>query len=190
VNLDHQNLYMRSRSRDIVMKAATMLCGTLASASFASVRQEQGVPLTSIAPKQVQAEFSLKNSTKPWADHLYSPSNKKLYDLSLEPEVSVAKHVIGVDLVLRNADNLKTDENLLRPAGNWHGLQPYNFVATDLMHGADKSVFGLRRSIKVTTKKLTVVIQILDEKIRALPDGTQEIDDLKLAISVDNLPNS
>ena len=110
--------------------------------------------------------------------------------MSLEPEVNVAKQVIGVDLVLRNAENPKTDENLLRPAGNWHGLQPYNFVATDLMHGADKSVFSARRSIKVTSKKLTVLIQILDAKIRALPDGTHEIDDLKLAISVENLPKS
>ena len=190
MNVNHQNLYMRSRSSNIVIKAAIILYGTLGGASFASAPPEQGVPPTSIAPKQMRAEFSPENSTKPWTDHLYSPSNKKLYDLSLEPEVSVAKHVIGVDLVLRNAENPKADENLLRPAGNWHGLQPYNFVATDLMHGADKSVFGARRSIKVTSKKLTVAIQILDEKIRALPDGTQEIDDLKLAVSVDNLPTS
>lgn len=181
---------MRPRSSNIVMKATIILYGTLASASFASAPHEQGVPVTSIAPKQMQAEFSLENSAKPWADHLYSPSNKKLYDLWLEPEVNVAKRVIGVDLVLRNAENPKTDENLLRPAGNWHGLQPYNFVATDLMHGADKSLFGARRSIKVTSKKLTVVLQILDEKIRVLPDGTQEIDGLKLAVSVENLPNS
>lgn len=144
----------------------------------------------SIAPKQMQAEFSQGTSTTTWTDYLYSPSNKKLYILSLEPEVNVAKHVIGVDLVLRNAEKPKTDENLLSPAGNWHGLQPYNFVATDLMHGADRSVFGVRRSIKVTSRKLNVVIQILDEKISASPDGTQEIDVLKLAVSADNLPNS
>jgi hypothetical protein len=172
------------------MKAVIILYGTLASASFASAPPEQRVPPTGIAPKQMQAEFSPENSTKPWTDHLYSPSNKKLYDLSLEPGVNVAKQVIGVDLVLRNSENPKTDENLLRPAGNWHGLQPYNFVATDLMHGTDKSAFGARRSIKVMSKKLTVVIQILDAKIRALPDGTHEIDDLKLAVSVENLPNS
>jgi hypothetical protein len=184
---------MSSRSLNIVIKAGIILYGTLAGASFASAPftvQEQGVPLTSIAPKQMQAEFSREDSTKTWTDHLYSPSNRKLYVVSLEPEVNVAKHVIGVDLVLRNAEKPKTAENLLSPVGNWHGLQPYNFVATDLMHGADKSVFGACRSIKVINRKLNVVIRILDEKIRALPDGTQEIDVLKLAVSVDNLPNS
>jgi hypothetical protein len=172
------------------MKAAIILFGTLASACFASAPQKREVPLPSFAPKQMQAEFSRENSTKPWTDHLYSPSNKKLYDLSLEPEVNGAKHVIGVDLVLRDTENPNTDGNLLRPARNWHGLQPYNFVATDLMHGAEKSVFGARRSIKVTSKRLNIVIQILDAKIRALPDGTHEFDDLKLAVSVENLPNS
>jgi hypothetical protein len=108
----------------------------------------------------------------------------------MEPEADVGKHVIGVDLVLRNADEPKTDENLLSPPGNSHGLQPYNFVASDLLHGADRSVFGARRSIKVTSRKLNIVIQILDVKFRTLSDGTQEIDDLKLSVSVDNLPNS
>ena len=181
---------MRTFSSNIAMKAAVILYGMLASASFAAAPQEKGIPVTSIAPRQMQAEFSRERSANPWTDHLYSRSNKELYDLRPEPESNAAKHVIGVDLVLRSAVNPMTDENLLSPAGNWHGLQPYNFVATDLMHGAGKSVFGARRSIKVPSKKLVLVIQILDAKIRTLPDGTQELDDLKLAVSVDNVPNS
>jgi hypothetical protein len=184
---------MRVRGLKNAIKAVIILYGMLASASFASgpcAPRQQGDPLARIAPKQMQAEFSRKDSTKTWTDYLYSRSNKKLYVFTLQPDLNAAKQVIGVDLVLRDARNPNTDDNLLSPAGNWHGLQQYNFVATDLKHGADKSVFGARRSIKVTRKKLTVVIQIQDEKIRALPDGTQEIDDLKLAVSVDNLPNS
>ena len=52
---------------------------------------------------------------KGWTDHLDSRSNKKLYVLSLEPEVDVGNHVIGIDLVLRNAEEPNTDENLPSP---------------------------------------------------------------------------
>jgi hypothetical protein len=62
------------------MKAAIILYGTLASASFASAPQEQRVSPMSIAPKQMRAAFALKDSTKLWIEHLYSPSNKKLYE--------------------------------------------------------------------------------------------------------------
>ena len=79
----------------------------------------------------MHAQFSQRDSAKTWTDHLDSPANKKVYTLSLEPDRDVGKHVINVDLVLRDADEPKTNEKLLSPAKNWHGLQPYNFVASD-----------------------------------------------------------
>jgi hypothetical protein len=162
----------------------------LALVSTPFTPQKQDVKSARIVPKQMHAEFSQTDSAKAWTDHLDSPANKKVYTLSLEPELDVAKHVIGVDLVLRDADDPKTNENLLSPATNWHGLQPYDFVASDLLNGADRSGFGARRSIKVTSRELDIEIQILDVKLRALPGGTQEIDELKLAVSADNLPKS
>jgi hypothetical protein len=151
---------------------------------------KQDAKLTSIVPKQMHAQFSREDSTKVWTDHLNSPANKTIYTLSLEPDLDVGKHVIVVDLVLRDADAPRSNDNLLSPAKNWHGLQPYNFAASDLLHGADRSAFGARRSIKITSRELDIEIQIMDVKLRALPDGTQEIDELKLAVSADNLPNS
>ena len=171
-----------------ILNAISIACVAVVLTPFTPPKQDG--ELARIVPKQMQAQFSQGASTKAWTDHLYSPSNKKLYVLSLVPEVDVGKHAIGIDLVLRNAEKPKTGENLLSPTGNWHGLQPYNFVASDLKHGADGSVFGARRSIKVTSRKLNVVIQILGVKSRALPNGTLEIDDLKLSVFVDNLPNS
>jgi hypothetical protein len=59
-----ESLYELSQL-NIVIKAGIILYGTLAGASFASAPftvQEQGVPLTSIAPKQMQAEFSREDS--------------------------------------------------------------------------------------------------------------------------------
>jgi hypothetical protein len=161
---------------------------SLVSISFSPPRQD--TKLVRIVPKQMQIQFLRGASKEVWADQLYSPSNKKLYILSLEPELDVGRYVVGVDLVLRDAEEAKTDENLLSPAGNWHGLQPFNFMASDLLHGADKSAFGARRTIKVTSRRLNVAIQILDSKVRTSPEGTHEIDELKLSISADNLPNS
>jgi hypothetical protein len=185
--------YVHARGPNILITAIIILCGLPTAASFAlapPTLRAQAVPLMRIVPKQMQAEFSRRASTQAWTDYLYSPSNKKLYVLSLEPEIDVAKHVVGVDLVLRDAEKPKADENLLSPAGNWHGLQPYDFDATDAIHGAEGTVFGANRSIKVTNRQLNVVIHILDIRTRPLPDGTQELELLKLAVSVDNSPNS
>ena len=158
--------------------------------STPSAPQKHVAALALIVPKRMHAQFSQRDSAKTWTDHLDSPANKKVYTLSLEPDRDVGKHVIDVDLVLRDADEPKTNENLLSPAKNWHGLQPYNFVASDLLNGADRSVFGARRSIKITSRELDIEIQILGVKIGALPDGAHEIDELKLEISAHNFPNS
>ena len=160
----------------------------LASTPFATPKQNG--KLAHIVPKQMQAQFSQGAPKAVWTDNLYSLSNKKLYVLSLNPEVNVGKHVVGIDLVLRNAEESEARKNLLSPTGKWHGLQPYNFVASDLLHGAERSAFGARRSIKVTSGGLDIEIQVLDVKVGALPDGTQEIDELKLSIFADNLPRS
>src|SRR5277367_4792617 len=96
--------------------------------------QKQDAKLARIVPKQMHAQFSQTDSAKAWTDHLDSPANNKVYTLSLEPDLDVHKHVIGVDLVLRDADEPKTNDNLLSPVTNWHGLQPYDFVASDLLN--------------------------------------------------------
>jgi hypothetical protein len=162
----------------------------LACASAPFAPQKQGTALARIIPKQMQAAFSRGASKKAWTDYIYSATNQKLYVLSLEPQVDAGKHTIGIDLILRDAEEPTTDQNLLNPPGNWHGLQPYNFVANDLLQGADKSVFGRRRAIGVKSRGLDIVIQIRDVKVSALPDGTYDIDELKLLLAVDNLPKS
>jgi hypothetical protein len=143
--------------------ATFTVTGALVSTPFAP--QKRDAKLTRIVPKQMHAQFSQGDSTKVWTDHLDSPAKKTIYTLSLEPDLDVGKHVIVVDLVLRDADEPRTNENLLSPAKNWHGLEPYNFVASDLLHGADRSVFGARRSIKITGRELDVEIQIVDESL-------------------------
>lgn len=134
----------------------------------------------------MQAEFSQEAAKRMWTDYIYSSENKKLYSLSLKPEVDVGGHITGIDLILRDVGNPKVTENLLDPIGNWHGLQPYSFMANDLLHGADASAFGTRRIITVKGRGLDISIQILNVRVSALPDGTHEIDELKLSLAVHN----
>jgi hypothetical protein len=168
------------------------LIWTLALALAPFAPQEQQTASVPIAPKQMQAEFSRRVPKRIWTDNIVSATNKKLYIFSLEPQVDVDKHIIGVDLVLRDAEKSKTDENLnlLNPPGNWHGLQPYNFMASDLLHGAEQSAFGKNRNIRVASRRLAISIQIMGVRVSTLPNGTHEIDELRLSLSADNLPPS
>jgi hypothetical protein len=157
----------------------------LASAPFTP--QKQDIASARIVPKQMQAEFSRAASKKVWTDYIYSPTNKKLYVFSLEPQLDVGNHIIGIDLLLRDAERPKSDENLLNPPRPWHGLQPYSFMASDLLHGAGGSAFGAHRTIRVRGRGLDVGIQILVARISALPDGAYQIDELKLSVTADNM---
>jgi hypothetical protein len=159
------------------------------SALVASTPQTKDALPPLIVPRRMQAQFSLERSSMLWTDSLYSPSKSNLYVLSLEPEVDVGKHVIGIDLVLRDAKKPKAGENLLNPSGKWHGLQPYSFTARDLLDGADRSAFGAHRTITVTSEGLDIRIHVLDVSVNTLLDGTHQIDKLSLSISAENLHN-
>lgn len=161
----------------------------LALAPFPLQGHRQGSALSRIAPEQMQAEYSRGALTNGWTDYIYSAAKKKLYVLSLEPQVDTAKHVIGIDIVLRDVDEPNADENLLDPPGKWHGLQPYSFMARDLVNGPRGSAFGPRRSIAITNRGLSIGIRILCVRISTLPDSTHEISELRLSLSADNLSN-
>jgi len=165
-----------------------LIVWAFALASARLTAQKHDVSLARIAPKQMLAEFSRGTSKKAWTDYIYSPANKKLYVLFLEPQVDVGNHIIGIDLLLRDAKKPKVDENLLNPPGPWHGLQPYSFMAIDLLHGAGGSAFGAHRTVRVRRRRLDVGIQILEVRVSALSNGGYQVDELKLSVQVDNVP--
>jgi hypothetical protein len=138
----------------------------------------------------MHAEFSRAASKEAWTDFICSLKGTKLYVLSLEPPVDVGERIIGIDLVLRDTDKPKDTDNLFNPHGNWHGSQRYNFMADDLLRGASGSTFGKNRSIAVKNRDLIFAVELVDVKLSVRPDGSHVIDDLKLSISVDNLPHA
>ncbi len=146
-----------------------------------------GVP-DGIRPLRTMASFSRNSSSTLWKTYILTSGGRRIYQLSFEPEYGPKNEIIGLDLVLVDAENGKglPAPNLLNPH-NWHGLQPYSFLAKDLVRGPDKSIFGSHRELKLQGKKLFVGIDISNVKVRPLPDDDYEIDQLNLLITVANL---
>lgn len=115
---------------------------------------------------------------------------KRVYQLKFEPEHGPKDEVIGLDLVLADAqkDRDSSGSNLLSPQKNWHGLQPYNFVGGDLAQGSGKSIFGSHRELKLDARKLLVRMDISKVKVSPLPNGDYQIDELEITVAVENLP--
>ena len=81
------------------------------------------------------------------------------YEFLLEPQYDVRGLLSGWDLLLFPPDH--GNQNLLVPAGRWHGLQPFNLVARDLASGPDKAIFGRTRTIPVRGTKAAVTIRVV-----------------------------
>jgi len=140
-----------------------------------------------IAPLRVTAAFSRDSSAQPWSAFIHSTDGKTLYKLFFYEERDVRGTLLGVDLVLDDGRYSRSNLNLLSPKGNWHGLEPYDFVASDFLHGIDKSGFGRHRTIKLEGKGIVVRIDVLDVKVSPAPRGDIQIDSVMLSVSADNL---
>ncbi len=141
-----------------------------------------------IRPFRTTAFFSKGFSRTRWKAYVLASGGKRAYELSFEPEYGPKNEIIGLDLVLADAQKRQglSGSNLLNPH-NWHGLQPYDFLGKDLAQGADKSSFGSHRELKLNGRKLLVRMDISSARVSPLPDGDYEIDQLELAVAVDNL---
>jgi hypothetical protein len=139
-----------------------------------------------ISPLHAQAVFSRSSPGKAWSEFVRTTSGKKVYRLFFDPQRDVSGILVGVDLVLSDSMH-GPGLNLLNPPGNWHGLQPYDFVASDFLHGPNKSGFGAHRVISVDRKGIVVDIDVLDVKVSASPGGKTQIDTVNLSIDVQNL---
>ncbi len=100
-----------------------------------------------------------------------------VYELLLEPQYDVRDRLVGWDLLLFRPD--APGQNLLEPKGGWHGLQPFNFVAADLLHGAEQSAFGLERRMPIRGSSTTLVARITDVEVAG-----DEIEYLRLRLAL------
>jgi hypothetical protein len=55
--------------------------------------------------------------------------------------------------------------NLLEPPGRWHGLQAYDFNASDFKNGPEQSIDGKTRTAAIKNRKLKVTFSISNAQI-------------------------
>jgi len=115
---------------------------------------------------QVTPSVSSSCGGNAWFAYISPPGHpQSVYELRLLPTVDVSGHVVGWDLELSPASD--RDANLLEPSGNWHGLQPFNFLGRDFVDGARGSPFGAKRRIPVRGTSNSLVVNVKSS------DGTE-----------------
>jgi len=157
-----------------------VLCFMALTVSAAQVR---------ILPFHINAVYSRDRSNKPWSALIHAVDGKRAYQLFFDEEHDARGTLCCIHLVLNDGMGRHPNLNLLRPKGNWHGLQPYDFVASDFLQGIDKSAFGRHRTINVERKGIVVQIEVLEVKVNPVPGGEPEIGGLTLSVNADNLNN-
>jgi hypothetical protein len=174
------------------MTRVTTCCAVLVVGLIFAVLQGQVTFADAIAPQSMVVHFS-RGEAKQQLSRTFSAAGRT-YTLSLEPQYGIGRYTVGVSLVLQEGKEPHGQSNLLSPPGNWHGLQPYDFMAWDLRQGVAKSTFGARRSISVPSAGLTMhidvqkaVVSIGPHRAPPMPADYPQLDDLQLAIRIKSL---
>jgi len=122
--------------------------------------------------------------------HLSAPirstDGQTVYVLTFEPDFGVGHRLEALALTLHYPHEKAGAPNLLYPSGIWHGIQPCDFVANDLAHGPQKSVFGDKRTLSLKGLGLIVRINVLRAVVSAISTCNYQLSVLALRIEVDN----
>src|SRR5215470_15569694 len=128
-----------------------------------------------IVPFHTEVHFVRGSSRDSRIADIFATSGKKAYVLSFHSEyMSHGRYLLGVDLVLREADDHDSEHNLLDPQGNWHGIRPDTFAATDLARGPQNSAFGTDGKITIESKGIVVNVRILSANVKPLPQDVEQ----------------
>jgi hypothetical protein len=139
-----------------------------------------------IAPLRTNVTLSSESAENRWSLPIKTTDGRTAYVLSLEPDFSVGHHLAALTLVLRHSGDKADTPNLLDPTGVWHGIQPCDFVANDLAQGAQKSVFGEKRTILVKNSGLVARIVVSRATVSPISADNYQLDALDLQIEINN----
>jgi hypothetical protein len=139
-----------------------------------------------IVPLRTSVSISSQSSESRWSVPIKSADGNTAYVLSLEPDFSVGHHLAALTVVLHHSGDKAVAANLLNPTGIWHGIQPCDFVANDLAQGAQKSVFGDKRTLLSKSLGLVVHIAVSKAVVSPISAANYQIDSLGLQIEIDN----
>jgi hypothetical protein len=141
-----------------------------------------------IVALRTTATFSAQSSEKRWSAPIRSTDGRTAYVLSLEPDYDAGHHVVLLELVLHRPGDKSDAPNLLAPTRRWHGLQRFHLNADDLAQGAQKSVFGARRTFTLKELGIVVRLAVLKATVSPISSRNYQLDALDLQIEVVN-PN-
>ena len=139
-----------------------------------------------IVPMQTSVRFSTQAPENRWSVPIKSIDGSTAYTLSFEPDFDVGHHVVTLELLLRRPSDKTDTPNLLDPTGARHGLQAYDFAASDLAQGAKKSAFGEKRTLRLKNLGLILQITVSNVLVSPVSNGSYQIDGLELQIKVEN----
>jgi len=169
-----------------VIKSDRRAGTTLLTVCFVFVTTVGQSPSPRIIPLHTKVIFSRLSPARPWSAFVLNSYGKPVYKLFLDAQRNATGNLIVVDLVLTSAVKGNPDANLLNPQHNWHGLQPYSFVARDLAKGPDKSAFGRSRTIEGKAGNIVLQVEILNVRVTPMAEGDYQIEEIELSVEVKN----
>ena len=86
------------------------------------------------------------------------------YEASLIADPDDRGRPIVVNLIFRRSGTASGAQNLVEPAGNWHGTEPFSMVANDVKNGVS-SVFGLHRRLPIHGRDASLSMTIEDVQV-------------------------
>jgi len=156
-----------------------LLLGAVGSGQIASAADR-------IVPVRERVFLSSHPRWSRWSVPVRAADGATIYLLALEPRFDRRRRVTAVALTLRYPGDGAEAPNLLAPTGNWHGLQPFDFPASDLAHGAEQAAFGRTRKIFASRVGLVLRIALLEAGVKPIPKGEFELEKLSLSIEIDD----
>ena len=91
------------------------------------------------------------------------------YRFRLSSQRDVASNIVVVELVMQGTSSSSHKANLLDATGRLHGMQKWFFAASDLAHGAQRSVYGTTRAIDLPRLGITVEAKVVRAGVKPTP---------------------
>lgn len=147
-----------------------LICGCL---TFLALLLPTGSVRAQIIPFHGTLKYSAISDQ--WPNLTVKATNgSPAYVLTLLPERDIRGRLVHLDLVLHRPGTSPDARNLLEPPGRWHGLQAYDFNASDFTNGPGRSVYGPTRTIEIKNRKLNVTFSISKAEITRVADQPAE----------------
>jgi hypothetical protein len=121
-----------------------------------------------ITPLRTTMVFTIQSVKDKHIVPIRSPDGRTVYRLSVEPDFDADNNVMNLNLVLRRPSDTVDSPNRFDPTGRAHGYQKWIFGVSDFARGAQKSLYGERRTIILRKVGLEADIDVL--KAVVIPD--------------------